>query len=98
MAHHSAAIDHPNSQPPAESFWQRYSPHHEFPLSSVGSLTLHAVLLGLLVLASITGFFTMVGLTPTVAPQLDALALRGGDGGGGDPLGIGRGIGGKGDP
>lgn len=98
MAHHPATIDHPNSQPPAESFWERYSPHHEFSLSSVGSLTLHALLLGLLVLASILGFFTLVGLEPTAPPQLDALTVHGGGGGGGDPLGVGRGIGGKGDP
>src|SRR5262249_25503504 len=37
--------------PPDETIWQRYSPHHEFPLSSVTSVTLHIlviVLLGLL--------------------------------------------------
>jgi hypothetical protein len=33
--------------PPDEQFWDRYNPHHEFPLSSVGSVALHvaAVLL-----------------------------------------------------
>ncbi|HYT89761.1 MAG TPA: hypothetical protein VEL76_13720 [Gemmataceae bacterium] len=34
--------------PPEERFWQRYSPHHEAPLSGAGSLTLHALLLGAL--------------------------------------------------
>ena len=24
--------------PPEEKFWQRYSPHHEFPLSTVTSI------------------------------------------------------------
>ncbi len=27
--------------PPEEQFWEKYSPHYEFPLSSVGSLFLH---------------------------------------------------------
>jgi hypothetical protein len=27
--------------PPEEQFWERYSPHYEFPLSSVGSVALH---------------------------------------------------------
>jgi hypothetical protein len=34
--------------PPEERFWQRYSPHHEFPLSGALSITLHAVALGVL--------------------------------------------------
>lgn len=36
--------------PPEEQFWKRYSPHHEFPLSTVSSFALHilaAVLLAL---------------------------------------------------
>lgn len=41
--------------PPDEQFWDKYSPHHEFPLSSVGSVALHigglALLAGLLFLA-----------------------------------------------
>jgi len=27
--------------PPAEQFWEKYSPHYEFPLSSVGSVAMH---------------------------------------------------------
>jgi hypothetical protein len=34
--------------PPDERFWQRYSPHAEFPLSSAGSLVVHVLVLGLL--------------------------------------------------
>lgn len=41
--------------PPDEEFWDRYSPHHEFPLSSIGSVALHigvfAAVAGLLWLA-----------------------------------------------
>lgn len=37
--------------PPAEQFWKKYSPHFEFPLSSVGSIALHvAVFVGLFLL------------------------------------------------
>jgi hypothetical protein len=46
--------------PPEEAFWVRYSPHHELPLSGVGSFALHALGIGLLillgVLASMFGF------------------------------------------
>ena len=30
--------------PPEERFWAHYSPHNEFPLSSVGSITVYVVL------------------------------------------------------
>ncbi len=35
---------------PDEEFWIRYSPHHEFPLSTVTSVALHALGFGLLLL------------------------------------------------
>src|SRR5262249_1601210 len=38
--------------PPEEQFWKRYSPHGELPLSGVGSLALHALVVGTLVLWS----------------------------------------------
>src|SRR5438128_1898663 len=38
--------------PPAEEFWQRYSPHHEFPLSSITSVTLHLFVIVLLLLGA----------------------------------------------
>lgn len=46
----------PPLAPPSEEFWERYSPHHEFPLSSVGSIALHiaglvAILLALWLLS-----------------------------------------------
>jgi hypothetical protein len=76
-------------------FWQRYSPHHELPLSGVGSFTVHAVIIALLWLASITGFFALVGLTNTEPPPIDAVAIKPEGGGGGDPGGKGKGPGGK---
>jgi hypothetical protein len=36
--------------PPEEKFWQRYSPHHEAPLSSVVSLAVHALIVALVLL------------------------------------------------
>ena len=39
------------SAPPEEEFWQRYSPHHEFPLSSATSIALHVLILALLAVA-----------------------------------------------
>jgi len=38
-------------QPPDEQFWQRYSPHGEAPMSFAGSLTLHVLVGGILLLA-----------------------------------------------
>jgi hypothetical protein len=36
--------------PPAESFWVRYSPHHEFPLANVTSFVAHVLAFGLTLL------------------------------------------------
>ena len=41
----------PPLAPPDEQFWEKYSPHHEFPLSSVGSIALHVGGLVLILLA-----------------------------------------------
>ena len=35
---------------PEERFWKKYSPHFEFPLSSVGSVALHVLVIGLFVI------------------------------------------------
>lgn len=47
----STSAPPPPLAPPEEQFWDRYSPHHEFPLSSVGSVALHIGALVLFVLA-----------------------------------------------
>jgi hypothetical protein len=39
--------------PRDERFWQRYSPHHEFPLSSAASIALHVLAIGVLVLGGV---------------------------------------------
>jgi hypothetical protein len=38
--------------PPAEEFWQRYSPHHEFPVSSITSVALHILVIVALLLGA----------------------------------------------
>jgi hypothetical protein len=41
-----------SSTPPEEQFWQRYSPHYEFPLSSATSVGLHILVFLLLALGA----------------------------------------------
>src|SRR5262249_19170941 len=68
--------------PPDEKFWQRYSPHHEFPISSASSLFLHVLTLGLLALFGIIlkdAFFNDKG------PEVDGIIVAGG---GGRPDGV----------
>jgi hypothetical protein len=42
--------------PPDEQFWVRYSPHHEFPLSTVTSIALHVLVVILLLLGAWVAF------------------------------------------
>jgi hypothetical protein len=42
--------------PPDERFWVRYSPHHEFPLSTVTSVALHVLAILLLLLGAWVAF------------------------------------------
>ncbi len=74
--------------PPDERFWQRYSPHAEFPLSSASSLALHLLLFGVLILLAWLGtlFFNQGSRSlPVEAVRLDL------GGGGGNPHGSGDG-------
>ncbi len=43
--------------PPADTFWQRYSPHHEFPLSCTISTTVYGLILGLMIFAGLGWLF-----------------------------------------
>ena len=74
--------------PPDEEFWDRYNPHHEFPLSGVGSIALHvgvlALLAGLLLLAYRT---TISDKSPV--PMTTQMVM--GDGSGADGKGGGGG-------
>src|SRR5258707_633125 len=72
--------------PPDEKFWQHYSPHHEFPLSSVTSVALHVLVIALLALAAWVA--VKLGLDESDKPaEVEAVALEPG-GGGGDLEGV----------
>jgi hypothetical protein len=73
---------------PEEEFWKRYSPHYEFPLSSVSSFALHAVGIAFLILLVVVAF--QIWKEPP-SPDIDAIAIEGG--GGGLPGGVGGGPG-----
>jgi hypothetical protein len=75
------------SVPPEERFWKRYSPNSELPLSGVSSLALHALLLGLLLLAAWAAYLFGLDAPPRPVPQeVVKLAERPG-GSGGKPKG-----------
>lgn len=67
--------------PPAEEFWHRYSPHHEFPLSSISSVTLHILVIVLLVLGGWLAIKLGLMSDKTGLP-VDAIILERGGGGG----------------
>jgi hypothetical protein len=45
----------PGKNPPAEQFWQRYSPHYEAPISGISSVVLHLLPFALLVAMLLLG-------------------------------------------
>jgi hypothetical protein len=79
--------------PPEEAFWQRYSPHHEFPLSTISSFALHVLIIGLAAL--LAWALVKFGLTEDTRPipaEVGFLDEPPG-GGGGNPEGVGTGPG-----
>jgi hypothetical protein len=70
--------------PPDEKFWQRYSPHYEFPLSGVSSFALHLLVVGL---AALLLMVPWPG-RDTAPMELDEVSWDAG-GGGGSQTGIG---------
>jgi hypothetical protein len=73
-------------QPPEEKFWQHYSPHHEFPLSSITSVALHV--LAVVLLAVIGWVLIKLGLGDENKPP-DVRAVFVEDaGGGGSKTGV----------
>lgn len=74
--------------PPDEEFWEKYSPHYEFPLSSIGSIAMHigalAIFIGLLWLLA---RFTISDKTPIPMRAMTVV----GDGEGPDGRGEGGG-------
>jgi hypothetical protein len=82
--------------PPDEQFWVRYSPHHEFPLSSISSVALHLLLILLVFLAIWVASFVWHE-DPRSVP-VDAVVVEETGGGGGNPDGKGKGPGDGGAP
>lgn len=67
--------------PPDEQFWQRYSPHHELPLSATTSVMLHGLALALIVALAYLAFRHTEASKPL---SVDAITIAGGSG---DPNG-----------
>src|SRR5262245_56414879 len=72
--------------PPDERFWKRYSPHHEFPLSTVGSIVVHALLIVALVVIAVTW---QEGLSAAKPVEMKVVEIEGGGGLGLDDMGSG---------
>jgi hypothetical protein len=89
MSEQPTPTEEKDPAPPEERFWKRYSPHHEFPLSSVGSIVLHILSIGALVV--IAYIITRTRSDEQIAPPtLDVVAVPGLPkiaGGGGEPGG-----------
>src|SRR5437899_2494500 len=79
--------------PPDEQFWQRYSPHYEFPLSGVSSFALHLLVVGLAALVA------MIVIPQFEKPpmELDEVTWDGGGGGSAEGIGTGPGSGASGE-
>jgi hypothetical protein len=85
------AVKSPKSSgpvPPEEEFWKRYSPHHEFPLSSVSSVAIHILAI---VLIAIVAYWL---LGPDKRSPLKEIGIVVVGGGGGNPNAAGAGPGG----
>jgi hypothetical protein len=80
------------ASPPDEKFWVRYSPHHECILSGLSSITLHALVVGLLFLSWF--IFTLARTSEEYRPpRMDVVTLpAGGEPGGGTPGGPSEGV------
>jgi hypothetical protein len=70
----------PDLVPPDERFWERYSPHAEFPLSSAGSLAIHILIFGLLALMAWLGAILFSHGSRTLPVEAVRLDLGGGGG------------------
>jgi hypothetical protein len=83
------AIDDP--QPPAEQFWQRYSPHGEMPMSMAGSIALHALAIG--GLAVVFWLLASWLFAPPKSVPVEPIRVEAGGGGDNRPVGAGVGSG-----
>jgi hypothetical protein len=67
--------------PPDEQFWERYSPHHEAPLSGIGSFALHLLIGGFLIVAGYLGWLSLGSHRSSLPTDAVRLDLSGGGGG-----------------
>ncbi len=73
----------PYSQPPAEEFWQRYSPNQELPLAGMTSLFVHGLIFGVVGLGWLL-YFVQRDSESSKPPSQDVVQITGGgDGFGG---------------
>jgi hypothetical protein len=72
--------------PPAGTFWKKYSPHYEFPLSLSSSAFVH--LIGFVILGGL--LFALLGRSQSKELPVDIISVGGG---GGNPAGAGEGLG-----
>src|SRR3954447_22063245 len=79
--------------PPDEKFWQRYSPHGEAPLSLAGSVSLHLLLGGGLVLFGVYLAALFFRDRSSVPVEPVRLKFEGGGGGKRTGEGTGKGVG-----
>ncbi len=72
------ALTSRRASPAEEPFWNRYSPHHEFPLSTASSIALHVLALILLIVA---GWLvaSMIDKSKLEVSTLEAFAGGGGN-------------------
>ncbi len=78
--------------PDDERFWRRYSPHHEFPLSSAASIALHVMAVAVLVLGGVLAAKWGLGDSEKPIP----ISMMDDPGGGGQPEGKDAGTGSQG--
>jgi hypothetical protein len=64
-------------KPPEQAFWQRYSPNHEFPLSSATSITVHVLAIVFMVMSG--WLLARFGLGDKML-DLDTIVIAGGGG------------------
>jgi hypothetical protein len=81
--------------PPDERFWKRYSPHGEAPLSVAGSVAVHALVIGGLILFAL--YVASLFYMPAHSLPIDPVRRAGGGDRSPNGVGDGRGDGGSGD-
>ena len=66
--------------PPDESFWQRYSPHHEFPLAAMTSFFIHGLVFGVMGLGAlgILWYLFQDAGESRKPPSMDVVQISGG--------------------